>query len=833
MRKLITFCVLFLFILQGAQANSNEIFKDGQVTGTVIDDALDAPLPYVNVIVKKTTGETVTGGITQDDGTFKVDKIPEGTYTVTIQFIGFENVDREITITRRNSKIDLGTIRLVESAEGLDEVTVIAEVSTIQQKVDRKVITIGKDLAATGTASELMVGIPSVSVDQQTGDISLRGNSNVRVMVDGKLSNIPTAQLLKQIPSTAIKSIELITNPSAKYNPEGMSGIINIVLHKNTMVGFNGNMNMGLAYEIEAKFNSSLDMNYRNGKFNFYTSYSNNISKNQNRGNIFRPENNSEQFFKFLDGRQSHLFKVGVDFYLDEKNTISVFTNQNISDSSTKGSTDALFYDNPSFDQMQIFTAENKNNSGQYNFDYKHDFDEEGHNIELEVDHNRYSGDGPVDYDDLVINDNDRVDSNDTERVRTTINLDYVKPLNETSKLEFGAQGRLFNSDINFSSTGRTINPDQDNIPNNGDEFIPRPSTNFDYTRDIYSAYAIFSKQLEKWTYQFGARLETVNVEALALSTAPDTGIVTPQEFNNDYFRVYPSAFITYTPSENNSYQFSYSRRVDRPGLGQVNPIIEWSTPLISSFGNINLEPQFTNSFEVNYTRTLNERKGTITAGVFYRAISDEINRALFIDRSDVNSGRIILTHDNFDDTSAYGVEVTSNYRPTKWWSINASFDLYSQTQKGISETLSAPIESATINDIITEVTEIENVAYNFRMFNNFRVSKSLTFTAFGFYRGKNQTLQFDIEPMYFVNAGMRYSFLEGKASFSLNYNDVFNTMEFGFDGSAPFRQVGAFNWESNTVQASISYRFGGGKYRAKSRKRRDNDEKSGSGGIF
>lgn len=136
-----------------------------------------------------------------------------------------------------------------EEASGLDEVTVVAEVSTIQQKVDRKVITIGKDLAASGTASELMVGIPSVSVDAQTGSISLRGNSNVRVMVDGKLSNIPTAQLLKQIPSTAIKSIELITNPSAKYNPEGMSGIINIVLHKNTMVGFNGSVSTGISYE--------------------------------------------------------------------------------------------------------------------------------------------------------------------------------------------------------------------------------------------------------------------------------------------------------------------------------------------------------------------------------------------------------------------------------------------------------------------------------------------------------------------------------------------------------------------------------------------------------
>ncbi|MBT8274423.1 MAG: TonB-dependent receptor family protein [Bacteroidia bacterium] len=826
MRNLITIGTLMLLCLQSVRANFiSEVFKDGQITGTVIDDALNEPLPYVNIVVNKTNGELLTGGITDDDGNFKIDKVPEGTYKIVIQFIGFQKEERDVTITRRNSKIKLGEIRLVEAAEGLDEVTVVAEVSTIQQKVDRKVITIGKDLAATGTASELLVGVPSVNVDAQTGEISLRGNSNVRVMVDGKLSNIPTADLLKQIPSTAIKSIELITNPSAKYNPEGMSGIINIVLHKNTMVGFNGSLNVGLAYEHEPKFNSSLNMNYRYEKFNFYTNYSNNISKNINVGNVARPDDNSVQNFNFDDQRQSHLFKVGVDYYLNDQHTISVFTNQNLAENSTIGRTQALFFSNPSFDEIQSFNAMGDNLASQYNFDYKLDFDEEGHNIELEVDHNIFNDESPVEYRFIQGFQTGYDDANTTDRVRTTINLDYVNPLTESTKLEVGAQVRLFNSDITFSSTGETFNA--------MGELAPTPDTNFDYTRDIYSGYATYSKKFEKWTYQVGARLESVTVDALALQTDVLTNNVTPIEFTNDYVKVYPSAFFTYTPSEKNSYQLSYSKRVDRPGIGQVNPIKEWSTPLISSFGNINLEPQFTNSVEANYTRNLNERKGSVTAGVFYRAISNEINRALFVDRSDVNSGRIILTHDNFDDTSAFGVEVTTNYRPFKWWSINGSFDLYSQTQKGISETLTAPIETATIDDIVTEITEVDNVAWNFRMFNNFRVSNSLTFTAFGFYRGQNSTLQFDIDPMYFINVGMRYSFLEGKASFNLSWNDILNSMKFAGDGTRPYVQVINFDWESHTVQASINYRFGGGKYRAKSRKRRDDNVKEGSGGVF
>ena len=215
MKQIISLCLLFITISLQAN-NSNLIHTDpeprtGTISGRVLDANLNEPLPYVNVIIKNDKGETITGGITLDDGNFKIEKIPEGKITVSVQYIGFKPIDKQVTIGKGNYKVNIGDIRLEESAEGLDEVTVIAETSTIQQKVDRKVITIGKDLAAAGTASELMVGIPSVSVDTQTGDISLRGNQNVRVMVDGKFSNIPTAQLLKQIPSSSIRSIELIT----------------------------------------------------------------------------------------------------------------------------------------------------------------------------------------------------------------------------------------------------------------------------------------------------------------------------------------------------------------------------------------------------------------------------------------------------------------------------------------------------------------------------------------------------------------------------------------------------------------------------------------------
>lgn len=846
MKKLLVLMALMVSFTSFAAFNPTSE-KPGKIIGTVIDKNLKEPIPYVTVVVKTTNGDIITGRVTDEKGKFSIEDIPEGKSIVFIQYIGYKTYETPIEIDSKGRTIDLGDIYLEEDVASLDEVTVIAERTTIQQKLDRKVITIGKDLSTAGpTASDIMNNLPSVSIDQQTGDISMRGNQNVRVMVDGKLSSVPVAQLLKQIPSTSIKQIELITNPSAKYNPEGMSGIINIILHKNVALGFNGDVSVGLTYQDEAKFNAGLNLNYRNGKFNFYGNFSNNVSKNQNFGNVFRPDDNLEQKFSFLDSNKSNLFKVGVDFYLNDKNTLSFFTSQNIFDGKTTGSTDIFFFDDPSNDQTQLFVSDSENNSSQYNFNYKLDFKKDGHNIELEADYNTYGDDefgdfnftgaSPIpNYDDFI----------DTERDRITVNLDYVNPLTESTKLELGVEARLFNSDIARASDQSVDNP-FDLLGAN----ITSPSTNFNYSRDIYSGYATYGKSWgEKFSLQLGVRAETVEVMAdtketyaLGITTDDLTNINTDsavlvtrdnddilKSFKNDYFEIYPSAFFTYTPSEKNQFQVSYSRRVDRPGLDQVNPIREWSTPFISSFGKTSLTPQFTNSVEANYTRSL--EKGSITAGVFYRAISNEINRALFVDRTDIEN-KIILTHDNFDNTNAYGIEVSSNYRPTKWWSLNASFDLYNQTQKGVAERL-ADVENPTVDDIVTDTFEVDNVAWNFRMFNNFKVTKALSLSAFGFYRGKARTLQFTVDPMYFVNLGARYSLWEGKGTFSVNYSDIFDTMKFGFKGELPYTQVGEFNWESNTIYVGLSYRFGGGKYRAKSRKSRDDDEKSGGGGIF
>lgn len=788
--------------------------KPGNIYGSVTDKVLNEPLPYVTVVVKDLNGEIITGAVTDDAGKFEIHKIPEGKSQVIIQYIGYKVFTTEINITKGNEDIYLGNILLEEDIASLDEVNIVAERSTIEQRLDKKVINVAKDLSTAGpTASDIMNNLPTVSIDQQTGELSMRGNGNVRVMVDGKLSNIPVAQLLKQIPSSSIKQIELITNPSAKYNPEGMSGLINIILHKNVNVGFNGNASVGLTYRENAKFNAGLDMNYRNGKFNFYANLSNNVSKNENDGLITRSLNNSKEVIHFLDDSKSNLFKVGMDYYLNDKNTISFFTNQNLYEGKGDGSSTIFYLDQPSLNQQQLFYFANENVSSQYNFDYKVNFEKADHSLELEADYNIFSNETIGKYKFRGASPLENFSDNDeTDRNQLTVNLDYVNPISESIKIEAGAEARLFETTIDYASNGKSYNA-------NG-ELTDTPSTRFEYVRDIYSLYATFGKTYEKWSYQLGARVENVSVKA-------DTNKV--RAFTNDYFQVYPSAFVTYSPSEKNQYQLSYSRRVDRPGLDQVNPIREFSTPLISSFGNINLEPQFTNSIEANYTR--NFEMGSFTGGLFYRLVDNEINRAILVDRT--NLDRSILTFQNFSSTDLYGIELSSNYKPAKWWSFNTSFELYKQTQKGITETFENATGTATEDDIITQVVETDNVAWNVRMSNNFTVTKNLTLSAFGLYRAKNKGIQFESEPLYFVNLGARYSLWEGRGTFSVNYNDVFNSMKFAFSGNTPYPQSGEFKNESNTIYVGLAYRFGGSNYRAKSRKNRDDNTSSGGGGIF
>ena len=370
--------------------------------------------------------------------------------------------------------------------------------------------------------------------------------------------------------------------------------------------------------------------------------------------------------------------------------------------------------------------------------------------------------------------------------------------MNEKSKLELGAETRIVRTDNNYVTTNSALS-----------------NSNYQYDLDINSAYVTFGQKFSKIGYQLGARLESYKVNAKLNNTIA---------FKDDYITVYPSASMTYSPSEKDQFQISYSRRVDRPSLDQTKPIREFSTPRITSIGNPELQPQFTNSVEVNYTKTIS--KGSITTGVFVRSINNEINRIIYPDPQ--NQNQQILSYDNFDNNRAYGFEASLNYKINSWWDIQPAVDFSSIAQKGLIS-----VYNSTSNSFDFVTKQVDAAAFNARFTSNFKANKNLRFLLFGFYRSGVDGVQFNGKEMYKIDAGGRYSFLKDKATLSIRFNDIFDTMKAGFSGDNPYPQVGQFSWESQSVYVGFNYMFGAGKNKSLQRKQRDNNTKEGGGGMF
>lgn len=801
--KLITFLLLCVVGIGTAQ-------NSGKISGKITEKTSNAPISYAIVSIKD-NGKVISGANTDDNGEFTIKNLALKSYTIEIQYIGFRKYIGS-AILSENKKEATFKVSLEEEATQLKGVNIVSERSTIEQKIDRKVITVGKDLTTAGaSASDIMNNIPSVNVDQD-GKLSLRGNENVRVLIDGRPTNIDPAQLLKQIPSTSIKKIELITNPSAKYNPEGMSGIINIILHKNANTGLNGSFSGGITFGETAKYNQSLDMNYKVGKVNFFGNGGRNFGTYFNDGKIARLDQDLVQRLDVSNENDSYLYKVGMDYLINDHNTLSFYTNQNKADGTGNVNTNIDYNNGGTIDRiLQKSTYEGPNQTGTYNLAYKHIFKKEGHTLDVEANFNDYKETQRASFDTETTttnNSNSTVffkDNIQDAQKLSTFNIDYVNPIDEKSTLEAGAEARITRTENNYSTGNPLIAPaDQ--------------QSNYTYNIDIYSAYATFGQKFKKISYQIGARFESYKVAA-NLNRGETT-------FDDDYLTVYPSAYLTYNLNEKNTLQFSYSRRVDRPSLEQTKPIREFATPLVTSLGNQKLRPQFTNSIEVNYTKVL--EKGSITAGVFLRSINDQISRILSPDKNDPSGQSQILSYTNFDNNTASGFEVSANYKITKWWDIQPAIDFSSIKQQGVvfqfdpTTNTSKPLErNVTVS------------AFNGRLNSNFKANKRLSFLLFGFYRGSVDGLQNNSKEMYKIDSGVRYTLLDNKMNISVRFNDMFNTMRYAFDAEYPYPQTGAFTWESRTVYLGVTYGFGGGKNKSLQRKQRDDNTNKGGGGMF
>ena len=771
--------------------------QNSQLTGTILNKKNNQPIPFVTITCKNTSNEIISGGVSDEKGNFKIEKLPKESLLLSFQFIGYKTFEKKIDL-KKNNKI--GTIFLEENTTQLDEVEIQGETSTIVQKIDRKIINVGNDLTAAGATSlEMLENIPSVDVNQLSGTISLRGNENVRVLVNGKPSNINTAQLLKQIPSNSVKSVEIITNPSAKHTPEGMSGIINLILKKNTKIGFNGNLSAGIKQSRNLRPELSLNTNYKTGITNFYLNYNTSWGDYETFNDFERTDIDLTQDFDFLNNSNNHNIKFGVDIDVTSKSVLSMYTSLNFDKNSL--ATNTLVHENNSlvFNNKSFSDYNQKNET--YNIDYVYNFDDKGQNLEIELNHSLTRNPEKTINEELI-NPSSK-EYNYTNNIKDTrklwlLNVDYVKPI-KSGKLELGFEFRK-------QDFYNLILTDREHI-NNSAALEPVGNTTLNYDKNIYSGYLNFNKEFKKISIQAGIRLEQFNLDALFSNTEQGNTIL-----KNNIFSWYPSASVLYSFTEKDKLQFAYSRRIDRPSAYQITPIQEWFSPLTISRGNINLQPQFTNSLELNYTKTIT--KGYISFGTFYRRTNDKIGRLLQQDEQ--NSDRIITSFTNYDYADSYGIELSASLKPTKWWTLNPSFETYIQDSQGV---LNGNFET------------VKNTLVKGRISNSFKASKKLSFQLSGIFRGKSENIQYVVQPYTMINVGARLKILNDKGSITLRGTDIFNNVNFDYTSNNPFTQKGKYILEYNSIYLGFSYNFGSGKNKSKNRKYRDNNE--AQGGMF
>lgn len=770
--------------------------QKGYISGIVTDNKDTSPIEYVSIVCKK-NDSIITGGITNKEGEFSIKNLPLGKLTLEIQFIGYKTITKMVNLNEQQANQSLN-ISLQENSEKLDDVEI--QSTTITQKIDRKVINVGKDLTSAGTnALEMLQNIPLVLVDTQTGNVNLRGG-NARILIDGRPSNLSASQVLKQLPANSIKKIELITNPSARYSPEGMNGIINFILKKNKSNGFNGSVTTGLEHGQNTRPTSSLNLNYRAGKVNFFGNFSFDGGKYATTSGLFRNDKVLNQYMDFLYDNVGKTIKFGADYYINDKNILSFYSNQFYDDAdftvNTKVSDSNSLLINQNT-QSKLTTKEQR-----YNLNYKLTLNDEGENLEIETTYTTSSipednvfseilnpTSKKYNYFNLIENDKDS----------WLLNLDYTKPFSETSKLEAGVDVRLFTVFNKILSDQRISN---ELVGNN----------KFNVRRNIYAAYANYNKEFGKITLQTGLRLEQFTIDGIFNNDINNT--VTTSQYNDAIFNFYPSAYLGYIPNDNHEFYINYSRRVDRPSIDQITPIPDFSTPLTISTGNQELEPQYTNGFEFNYTRIL--KSGYISLGTIYRTTNNKIDRVVLTDARSPDLQ--ILSFRNNDKSDRYGFELFATTKIKKWWNTNFSANFYVQDRRGIVDN-----ESITVKN---------NLFYSI-LNNNFKITKKFSLQLNGMYIGESKTPQFTRKPYYKIDAGAKLSIINGKGSINVRGSDIFNTMSIDLTSTNPFAQQGYFNTEFQNIYVGFTYNFGSGKNKARKRKERDKQETEGSGGIL
>ncbi len=835
MKKILAFYLSFIIIISFAQPPQG-FSPSGRISGKVVDAAKSTPLEYSSVTIKSLKDSTlILGSLVDEKGFFEIAKIPFGAYELTISYVGYTDFIQKPILVIPPDKMDvnLGTLKVTEDAKVLQEVQVTAEKNFMQVNAEKKVFNMDKNVLATGgSAVDALKQVPVVEVDQD-GNLSMRGSGNLRVFINGKPSGITannTKAILDAIPSSQIESIEVINNPSAKYDAEGDVGIINIILKKNTKAGLNGNFTIGYGTKYDA--NAGVTINYRKNNISISTSYNFRFTESYYKGSSQRYNffpNQSPYYLNTNDRGNFNNFantiNSNLDWNIKEKNSLSFGVLLSESNGKSNGKTQTNFLD--SFvDYIYAYNryneAKNLNYNAELNTSYRRTFKDNANDLVLSGNYaysNKISKpiytQKTIDINSLELANIDLLQRNNNTNISHSgfVQADYTQPFKKIkSKLELG-----------YKFSVRDIESElyADSLLSASQQYVydSSISNKYRFNEMIHGAYAIFGGAIKKIAnYKLGMRIENTNI-----LIKQNVGNLT---YKQHYFDYFPSASISFNLPKSHSLSISYSKRINRPGAEQLNPFGNYSDPYNILTGNPRMKPAYTHAVEVTHVKSINlkpskkdsifQRNIFFSTTVYYRYAYNVFTRFRTVD----SFGRSIVNFDNLSVGQNIGVEFTNRTALFKWWNFVLSANLFQNKIKG--NVPNGEVDATT-----------NSFQYNLRLMNNFQIGKQTSIQIMVMYRSKIKFLQGEITPMVFANIGIRYDFLKNnKASIAVNVSDVFHTQYFGVSTSGSnFNGNVKRYWESTVGNIVFTYRFGKSENKSpQNNKKKSNFEDNGAG---
>jgi len=802
----LTLALLFSTLLNYSQQKPEG--KKVKVIGKIVDKVSNQPLEYTTIsLVNTTTNKITAGGITDAKGDFSFDASP-GTYNVKVEFISFKPLEITGKVIKENT--NLGIISLEAEATKLDEVVIRSEKTSVEIKLDKKVYNVGQDLMVKGgTVSDVLDNIPSVAVSAE-GNVSLRGNENVRILIDGKPSNaININDALRMIPADAIDKVEVITNPSARYDAEGGGGLLNIILKKGKTNGLNGVIIATTGYPDNHGLSGNL--NYKTGEFNLFTTQGYNYRNNPGNSlletnylnvgasspNFINETRDNDRINKGYNGN------FGAEWFLDKNTT---WTNTVNYRKISGDNQDNVFFDrqyaNSSLNnkQTRINFEDGKSENIEFSSNLLKKFKKDGHKLTIDTQFSKNNDDNIA----TIIDSQDGTDAtvNIQRQSRNLIQADYVLPLGKSMQLEAGYRG-------DFLEQGTDVTVFNEGVVNT---FF---TNNLVYKEKVHAVYSQYGFKVKKLSVLLGMRWEDSNI---------DVNQITTSDFNNKrYNNFFPSAFFTYEISDKTNASISYSRRIQRPRGRQINPFSNYSSNINIFQGNPDLDPAFTDAIDLGFLKTW--EKFTLNTSLYVNKTSDAFQFVRKESGAFVNGIPVILSSPiNLATEYRAGFEFTLNYSPYKWWKLNSNFNFFRVETQG---------EFTYTNFLNNEVTQnFDNIATSWtaRLTSKITLPKKIDWQTNATYNGPQANAQGRSLGVFAMNLAFSKDVFKDKGTLSLNVSDVFNSRKRIMETNIPnfINSYAEMQWRVRQVTLSFTYRFNKPKNERDRQPRRNQDEGGG-----